>query len=246
MKISGYMIAAAILIVFVMLFYALHFYFLLGYDLSGDPAVWGQLGDYMGGILNPLLSFVSIVLLIKSLTLQNDANLDLKIELKNNEKTEKVRSFEALFFNLVNAQKNIFDTFSIETTLGGECKEAYGIRAVMAIEDEIEGIRKSGGDDREVQEYLDKMDHDDQIFGISRAFYIMVLMVTEKLSDLEGFSSKDRRAHFLTLVNFTDFAQLRLVMICVQFMDYESSKYIRSSSEFKKVVEEIGLSYELY
>lgn len=241
------MIAAAILIFVVFLTYFVHFYVILGYKISDDSAIWGQLGDYTGGILNPLLSFVSIVLLIKSLTLQNEANISLRTELKNNEKTEKLRSFEALFFNLVDSQKKLFESFRIELMTGEEANQLMGVKAVMTIEDKIEEMREAGGKDLEIKEYLEEIDKNDQIFGLSRAFYTMVMMVTEKLSDAEGFSAKDRKAHFMTLVNFTDFAQLRLIMICIQFMDYyESTKYLRSSVEFKNVVKELGLGYELY
>ncbi|MCX9469358.1 hypothetical protein IG522_17955, partial [Vibrio cholerae] len=90
--------------------YVVNFYYKLGYGLSDDVAVWAQLGDYAGGLLNPILSFISLVLLIKSLTLQNEANLDLRKELKINEKTEKLRSFETHFFNMLNSQKVSFDS----------------------------------------------------------------------------------------------------------------------------------------
>ena len=246
MKINGYILAAAVLIIAVFLSYFLHFYVSLGYGISNDSAIWGQLGDYSGGILNPLLSFVSIVLLIKSLTLQNEANITLRNEIKNSEKTEKIRSFESLFFNLINSQKNLFESFSIKFESGEESVKVGGVKAVIRIEDEIEDMRSKEKNDEEVAAYLEELDENDQIFGLSRSFYIMVLMVTEKLSDSNGFSFDDRRDHFMTLINFTDFAQLRLIMICIQFSDYESCKYIRSSSEFKSVIEEVGLSYELY
>lgn len=246
MKINGYVLAAAILIIAVFLSYFLYFYMYLGYEISDDSAIWAQLGDYSGGILNPLLSFLSIVLLIKSLTLQNEANVTLRNEIKNSEKTEKIRTFEALFFNLINSQKNLFESFSIKYASSEKGLKVGGVKAVMKIEDEIEAMRKKGKSDEEVAEYLEDIDENDQIFGLSRAFYIIVLMVVEKLSDSNGFSFYDRRDHFMTLINFTDFAQLRLIMICIQFLDYESCKYIRSSSEFKIVIEEVGLSYELY
>lgn len=31
--------------------------------ISNDPAVWGQFGDYFGGILNPILSLINLVIL---------------------------------------------------------------------------------------------------------------------------------------------------------------------------------------
>jgi len=168
------------------------------------------------------------------------------MELKSNEKTEKLRSFEVLFFNLVNSQKILFDSFKVEFEDDGELACLAGVEAVMKIEGGIEEIRNEGGEDQQVKDYLDRVDGKDQIFGLSRAFYIIVRMTSEKLSDAEGFSSAERKAHFMSLVNFTDFAQLRLVMICIQFMDYESTKYLRSSNEFKAAIEELGLRYELY
>lgn len=99
MRIKAYLISATALIAIVYLIYWLHFYVCLDYEASNDPAVWGQFGDYAGGVLNPLLSFISIVLLIKSLVLQHEANGNLKTEIKNGEKTERLRSFEVLFFN---------------------------------------------------------------------------------------------------------------------------------------------------
>jgi hypothetical protein len=247
MKIKGYIIAAALLIVFVYIIYFLKFAVLLGYSVSDDPAAWGQIGDYAGGILNPLLSFISIVLLIKSLSLQHQANSDLRREVKNNEKTEKLRSFEILFFNLLEAQKTLFDTFKVNVPrASGEAEQLTGAKAVIAIEEEIEAKRSSGANDQQITDYLDGLDEYDQVFGISRSFYILAMVINDKLNDSEGFSSSDRIAHYKTLINFTDFSQLRLIMMCVQFMDYESAKYLRSTYEFTNVVGDLGLSYEMY
>lgn len=247
MKIKAYIISAIALIFVVYLTYWIQFYVVLDYKISKDAAVWGQLGDYVGGVLNPLLSFISIVLLIKSLLLQYEANSNLKTEIKNSEKTEKLRSFEVLFFNLISSQKSLFDSFKVDFQVpGSSVFHLAGVKAVIGIENRIEEIRQAGGGNSEIVNYLKDIDVDDQIFGLSRAFYIVVMIITDKLSDANGFSSEDREAHYKALINFTDFAQLRLILISVQFLDYESAKYLRSSVEFGKVVNELGLSYELY
>lgn len=247
MKIKAYIISAAALIVVVYLIYWLQFYVALDYEVSKEAAVWGQLGDYVGGVLNPLLSFISIVLLIKSLVLQYEANSNLKTEIKNSEKTERLRSFEVLFFNLISSQKNLFDSFYVDFQASG-CAVSHltGVKAVIEIENNIDEIRQAGGGNSEIAKYLTDLDADDQIFGLSRAFYIAVMIIIDKLSDSNGFSSEDRATHFKALINFTDFAQLRLIMISVQFLDYESAKYLRSSVEFLTLIKELGLSYELY
>jgi hypothetical protein len=140
--INNYVISATIIIISVFLLYFIRFYVILEYKISDDPSVWGQLGDYTGGIINPILSFISIILLIKSLTIQTEANISLRNEIKNNEKTEKLRSFETLFFNMINSQKELFNCFKIESIKAGEKTANSGVKAVIEIEEEIRLYRK--------------------------------------------------------------------------------------------------------
>lgn len=49
-------------------FYTLNFY---DHELSSSPEQWGQLGDYIGGVLNPILSFTTIVILIVTVGIQS-------------------------------------------------------------------------------------------------------------------------------------------------------------------------------
>ncbi|MBR8376750.1 hypothetical protein KDW20_13285 [Burkholderia cenocepacia] len=95
--------------------------------------------------------------------------------------------------------------------------------------------------------YFEFMDSTDKIFGIIRAFYISARMVSEKLSDKNGFSSEERKGFLNTLVNFTDFSQLRLVLMGIQFLDYyQASKYLRDDVEFQSVLKEVGLHLDPY
>ncbi|WP_112196271.1 hypothetical protein [Pseudomonas sp. LG1E9] len=247
---SRYISIAAGLIALVSMLYLGNFYFRLGYVVSDSPEAWGQLGDYVGGVLNPLLSFVSIVLLIKSLALQNDANSDLRDEIRNTRKTERLRSFEAQLFHMIESQRSLFDSLRLEISLNGEDIEKFGADAVIAIEDEIIRIRKEFdldqlGDDR-IREFLEQVDATDKIFGVTRIFYNIVKLITDKLSDGNGFEKSDRTAHYVTLINFSDFALLRLIMISVQFMDYHSVEYLKKNLEFGSVLNDMSLGYSLY
>ncbi|HQS59693.1 MAG: hypothetical protein B7Y56_02855 [Gallionellales bacterium 35-53-114] len=247
MRIKSYIAIAATIVVLVYLTYLAYFYFVLGYEISDDAEKWGQFGDYAGGVLNPFLGFVSIVLLIKSLALQYEANGNLKEEIANTRKTEKLRSFEAFFFNLVSSQRELLNSFKISfSQSSSQTITLSGVNAIVTIEDQIESMRNSGKTDDDISNFLTTLDSNDQIFGLVRAFYITVSIIFEKLSDLEEFSLEDRKIHFKTLVNLTDFAQLRLIMLSVQFLDYEATRYLRNSVEFKSVVEELGLSYAMY
>lgn len=247
MKIKGYFALAAALIFIVVFAYFIQFYFFLDYRISKEADVWGQFGDYVGGVLNPFLGFVSISLLIKSLSLQHEANASLKAEMYNGEKTEVLRSFESLFFNLINSQKQYFDSFFLEfSPTVGRRAIFKGAKAVMAIEDSIESMRSNGCEDSEIKSFLNRVDQGDQLFGLSRSFYVIVMTVNDRLCEKNGFSIEDRKRYFKVLVNFTDFALLRLIMACTQFLDYESSKYLRSCKEFEGVINELGLRFDLY
>jgi len=44
--------------------------FFFGESVSNDPEQWGQLGDYLGGVLNPVFGFLSVFALLVALVLQ--------------------------------------------------------------------------------------------------------------------------------------------------------------------------------
>ncbi|WP_152221617.1 hypothetical protein [Pseudomonas sp. SCB32] len=244
--INRYVITAAIFALLAVSAYVWQFHHRLEFGISPDPAVWGQLGDYIGGLLNPALSFISLVLLIKSLSLQNEANRDLRDEIRNNRKTESLRSFEAHLFNMLDSQKAYFESMTIKFGKPQFLNNKSGAEAVIEIEDKLETIRWGSNRDKNFQQYLDWVDSRDQLYGVTRIFYVMVKMIDEKLSDSKGFNLEDRRAHFLTLINFTDFSLLRLIMITMQFMKFESTDYLRKNKEFEAVLNEVGLKFDLY
>jgi uncharacterized membrane protein len=48
------------------------FYFVVFNDgLSGDQAVWGQFGDFVGGTLNPIFGFLTLIALMLTIVIQN-------------------------------------------------------------------------------------------------------------------------------------------------------------------------------
>lgn len=240
-----YILVAAISMIVVAAFYVIKFFGILGFGLADDSAIWGQFGDYMGGSLNPILSFISIILLIKSLNLQNQANFDLRDEVKENRKTEKLRSFSTLFFNMISSQKSLLDSFTVDLNFKN-ITIPPGASTITSIEDEIEKFRDNGGNDATITSFLERIDIDDRIYGMLRAFYVTVKIVSEKLSNENGFSIVDRKDHLLTLINFTDFAQLRLIIMAIQFMDYPICEYLRNNPDFSSVLTDVGLHLDPY
>ncbi len=241
---NRYIIASILCTLIVSGSYYYHFKQILNYKLSNDTAIWGQLGDYFGGILNPILSFISIVLLIRSLNLQSDANDSLKNELIDNKKNEILRSFETHFFNMINSQKIAYDSFKIEVYKN---TFKHNIDAVLAIEDEIENIRETiQNQDHIITGYLEMIDEKEQIYSSTRVFYIMVKLINDKLNNNDGFTKNDRKSYMLTLINFTDFSLLRIILISMQFLDYPSVRYLKQNLDFNDALKEVNLNYTSY
>ena len=242
--INRYVLVAIILAVLSVGSYVFWFAYRLNLGFAQDPAVWGTFGDYVGGTVNPVLSFLSLILLIRSVTLQNDANHDLRKELKENEKTEQIKAVTTLFFSMINSQREMFSSFKISTN--GADKNMYATAAVIHLENKVEELREANEGDDKVSAYLEEEDVNEQIFGILRSFYITVQVICERLSDERGFDKIIRREFLRTLINFTEFAQLRLVVMAMQFTAYPASNYLRSNADFLAVMDDVGFSLAPY
>ena len=62
-------------------------------DISSNVAEWGQFGDYMGGLLNPLFGLISVVLIAATLRSQTQA--------------AKLQAFENQFFTLLTLKGSV-------------------------------------------------------------------------------------------------------------------------------------------
>ncbi|MCG9736480.1 hypothetical protein L1D51_21230, partial [Pseudoalteromonas shioyasakiensis] len=100
-------------------------------------ADWGATGDFFGGLLNPLLTFCSIVILIYSLRLQQKAGLDAAISA---EKTAKI-NLEQLELNK-SAQERQFSE-SEKQRLHSEKLIKVGLEQNKHLETQIKSSLKS-------------------------------------------------------------------------------------------------------
>ncbi|WP_140106737.1 hypothetical protein [Vibrio parahaemolyticus] len=226
--------------------YVIQFYWNLGYSISDKASDWVDFSDYVGGLISPLLTFVSLVLLIQSLNLQNQANKELRAEVKQNQINEKLRSFETYFFGLIEAQKSSFSNFKLDfpSHLGG--KSLDGVCAVQELEDQIENLRNANAVDADIEQAIEVIDKDERIYNTIRIFYNIVKMTNERLANDSGFDEKTRKQQYQTLISFTEFSQLRLVMISMQFINCPASAYLKQCAEFMDVLIELGGGADLY
>lgn len=240
---NKYIWGAIVAILIVALAYLIHFYFLLNYPLSISVDDWSGFGDYFGGILNPILSFIAVVLLIKSLDTQKKANDCLTSQLASAEKSEKLRKFENLFFNLISSQREIYNGLKLNVKIQYKEQELVAEKALFIMDSRIEYLREEGNVDS-IIDYVGEVDKEDRIYSLMRAFYLIVRLITDNLSDDNSFDKAERELYFRMIINLTDFTHLRLILIGLLYLDCYPSNYLKEHNEFIVVLNELGFNIE--
>lgn len=207
--------------------------------LSRQQEVWGQMGDFFGGVMNPLLTFLTVVLLINSINHQSSANQALTSQIKMMEKSEKLKIFENLFFHLVQSQQNLYSKFKVTTIEGGKKYDIFNIQAVDKIEALFQEKKIHEGYVELRNLYL-QIDKQYGIFDILRAFSVTVNLIKEQLSDKNGFNSNDRIFYYEKLINLTEFAHLRLICTAFQFQNKTGAGLKLQDEEFQQVCKKLN------
>lgn len=240
--VKRYTTIAIVLIVLVFSFYFVHFYINLGLPLSDKGSEWSNFGSYIGGLLGPILSFLSFVMLLKSLNLQLDANLSLKNEADRSVKNEKFKIFETYFFSMLDAQRVNFENMKIKVGR----RVFVGAEFVAEIELKIQSMRENNATEASISDYLDGIDKNEKIYNSLRIFYNLTKIISDRLSDSEGFCMDFRKSQYSTLISFTEFSLLRLVLIGIQFCDVPASHNLRKNREFMEVLRDVKLEIDPY
>lgn len=216
------------------------FYFInfgINGSLSKSGEVWGQFGDYVGGVINPLLTFITIFLLIKSQGLQQEANAALINQIKSQEKLENYKKFELRFFSLIEAQEVNFSKLRIlaakdeveGTEFFSNVKvvsnfiELKSVDAVNFIDDKLGILVRANVEEGEIKDWLDSLDIDDHFFSIARRFYLIVKLIDEKLLE------EDREEQYEALLNLSDIKILIMIIILCRYYEWDNILYINKS-----------------
>lgn len=81
--------------------YVVHFAFVHPARISSDPGDWGTLGDYFGGLLNPVVSFATLVVAYAVWKQQKEELKATKEALEEQAKTAEQQRQEQRFFDLL-------------------------------------------------------------------------------------------------------------------------------------------------
>ncbi|SJZ94978.1 putative phage abortive infection protein [Photobacterium toruni] len=77
-------------------------------SISLDSSSWGTFGDFMGGILNPVIALLAFYWLVESVLIQKTELSATQKILQETEQTQKKQQFENSFFSLLEQMNTVF------------------------------------------------------------------------------------------------------------------------------------------
>lgn len=96
-----------------------------------DFQYWGQLGDFLGGVLNPCLSFMALIAVLHSIKIQSKELSEAQKETKiaNRLQSQQTalferQNFESTFFRLLDVHARIVQNFQYDSAIGQNAFEA--------------------------------------------------------------------------------------------------------------------------
>lgn len=110
-KVLGQLISSVYLIgVLVLGAYALFF---LSSGVSRDPSDWGTMGDYFGGLMNPVVSFATLVVAYAVWKQQREELRHTKVALEDQAKTAEQQRQEQRFFDLLSLYQSTVNSITM-------------------------------------------------------------------------------------------------------------------------------------
>lgn len=203
--------------------------------ISKDSANWGTLGDYFGGLLNPILSFLSLIYLIKTIRLQQTAN-ECLIRDSEHQKTLAIKAdFDSKFHNLMNAQRQLLSDFEIKTQikhnhpkLKKHPEKLKSLEAITYIENlALEWVDRNNN--KELRTKIEEIDPTDSIYSLTRRFSLIICTIEEHPYEQE------KKSYYDMAVKLTEYKLLCLICIyCAIFKEQAHCQSIIKSKIFDR------------
>lgn len=162
------------------------------FNLSADKGDWGTFGDFVGGLTNPILTFITTCLLIGSINLQRKANDLLVDDSISQREREDVRFFETSFYSLVEAARNEYSNLSIVSDGGDLLREADAVSFIEKLIVESPNVNDIGTifDDLDERSNL-------RIVSAVRAFCIPFKLISENCPSAKKDMYRDIFGHLI-------------------------------------------------
>lgn len=114
------------------LFLIYHIYFYQIHNLpAGGPESWGDFGDFIGGLMNPVVGIFTIILLVRTLNKQQENAKEAANALTAQNKALQIQNFEQTLFKWLESYKNSLN--EIATTKTDENNNELTITGLDAV-----------------------------------------------------------------------------------------------------------------
>lgn len=194
--------------------------------LSASQGDWGTFGDFTGGVVNPLLNFITIYLLI---TQYKEASKDLKRQREE----DAIKSFEGSFFTFTTIALNEYKTYEIK--FDGEIYKSA--EAIGFIQEFVEQSSKKGEKVGIKFNELDQQLHD-SIFSLISSYCVVFKLIEDSCPA----AAKDKYINLFSMLLPTKITFL--LCICETATKWKMLDYPRRLSYFDK--ESVGKALRHY
>lgn len=188
-------------------------------EFSVKQEVWGAFGDFVGGTMNPILSFLGLIALLLTIILQNKELEATRVELKRSASAQagseaalNQQSFESTFFQLVNL--HIETVKAMQVDMKGQLVKGRDSLAVLYT---YKYLESDGSSPEEIYRSFY------QNYGSEFAHYFMNIYQIISFVDKSAVKNKKQYINFLR-------AQLSNYELCLIFLN-GLSKYGREKTK---------------
>lgn len=120
------------------------------FPTNENPSAWGTFGDYMGGLLNPVISLFTLIVAMKVWGLQKTELLETRRAVEEQGKTAEQQRREQRFFDLFNIYQRTIDSIGLslptsnQSTIQHQGKDALDAWFSRRLPAELENFNKHG------------------------------------------------------------------------------------------------------
>lgn len=205
-----------------------------------DAGSLGTLGDFIGGNLNPILTFITTILLIETLALQRKATIAAEKSAKDAEETVKQQGllirtqiFESSFFNLIDLCLEEYKTYRVHCA--GVVYE--GPRAFYFVEKQFALRKKDGENTFDIINDLDER-YGDIFFNTVKSFASVFGFISDN-------APEETKSRYISLaMRLTPVPAIYLLCIAKVHTDWSLIKEFDRAKIFeKKGVKDIVAGY---
>jgi hypothetical protein len=213
------------------------FFHITDFPVTGveEKSQLGQSGDYIGGTLNPVLSFAALLALIINIQLQIKEFVKTRKELEHSAIAQKDLVFQSEFFSMLNSLEKLVQNYHL----------APVNKSHVSIHEYVIGLaehsnRNQGAIDGHIVSSIFELPISSMLFG--RVITIFGLINTQREESTIGISPKEEK--------YAEILKLTLTKECIEMIAFmcsgaDSVTVCYDAKSFRHYVEKYGMLQNL-